>query len=43
MGFGNLIIDWPDDWKDEELYEFDWSKLKTETERFAKIDYNNLV
>lgn len=43
FGFGNLIIDWPDDWKDEEMYEFDWSKLKTETERFAKIDYNNLV
>lgn len=44
FGLGNyLIVDWPDDWKEEELYDFDWSKLKTESERFAKIDYNALI
>jgi hypothetical protein len=44
FGIGNyLIVDFPDNWEDEEIYDFDWSKLKTETERFAKIDYNNLI
>ena len=43
FGLGNfLIVDFPDDWKDDELYEFDWTKLKDETERFSKINYNNL-
>lgn len=39
---GFLIVDFPDDWKDEELYDFDWSKLKTQTVRFQKIDYDKL-
>lgn len=43
FGLGNfLIVDFPDDWKDEELYEFDWSKLSSEQIRFAKIDYDKI-
>lgn len=44
-GFGigeYLIVDYPEDWKEEELYDFDWNKLKKESNRFRKIDYNNL-
>lgn len=43
FGLGNfLIVDFPDDWKDEELYEFDWSKLINESTRFGKIDYDKI-
>ena len=43
FGLGNfLIVDFPDDWRDEELYDFDWSKLKQENDRFSRIDYNGI-
>jgi hypothetical protein len=35
-------IKYPEDWTENELYEFDWSKLKSEATRFAKIDYDAL-
>lgn len=42
FGIGNfLIVDFPDDWKEHELYEFDWSNLIKEKIRFQKIDYDN--
>jgi hypothetical protein len=44
FGIGNYVrIGWPADWKEEDLYEFDWTKLKMETEKFAKINYNSLT
>ena len=35
-------IAFPTDWKDDEKYDFDWSVLKNQNERFEKIDYNKL-
>ncbi len=35
-------IDFPDDWTDEEKYEFDWETLKTQPHRFAQIDYDHI-
>ncbi|GGX37984.1 hypothetical protein GCM10007385_00930 [Tateyamaria omphalii] len=38
---GSLFrIKYPDDWTDEELYEFDWTVLKSQGDRFQKIDFN---
>jgi hypothetical protein len=38
---GSLFrIKQPDNWADDEKYDFDWSKLKTEADRFRKIDYD---
>lgn len=33
-------IKYPDDWSDDELYDFDWSDLKSQTDRFAKINFD---
>jgi len=33
-------IKYPDDWADAECYDFDWSDLKTQTNRFDKIDFD---
>ena len=44
-GFGigkYLIVDFPSNWIDYELYDFDWTKLENTEERFSKIDYNIL-
>jgi hypothetical protein len=44
FGIGNfLIVDWPDDWQDAELYDFDWSNLKNESIRFNKINYDTII
>ena len=38
---GSLFrIEYPNDWSDRELYDFDWSVLKNEEERFSKIDFD---
>ena len=38
---GSLFrIKYPDDWVDDELYDFDWTMLKSQTDRFEKIDFN---
>lgn len=43
FGIGNyLIVDYPENWKEEEIYDFDWTKLKSEKLRFDKIDYNSM-
>jgi hypothetical protein len=40
---GDLFrIKYPDDWSDDELYDFDWSLVSTQEVRFAKYDYNAL-
>lgn len=35
-------IKYPNDWSDAERYEFDWSDLKNEPDRFEKFDYNSV-
>lgn len=37
---GFFHIDFPSDWNEEEKYDFNWSDLKKQPERFQKIDYN---
>lgn len=40
---GSLFrIKLPNDWPDAEMYDFDWSVLKTQTDRFSKFDYNTI-
>jgi hypothetical protein len=39
---GYLMIEFPNEWTDDEIYDFDWSVLKNEDSRFEKINYNNL-
>ena len=43
FGLGDfLMIDFPDNWTDDEVYDFDWAQLKNQKDRFEKIDYNKL-
>jgi hypothetical protein len=37
---GYLKIEFPSNWKESEVYDFDWSELKKEEIRFQKFDYN---
>jgi hypothetical protein len=40
---GSLFrIKFPDDWPEAEKYEFNWSDLSKQPDRFEKIDYNNI-
>lgn len=40
---GDLFrIKYPDDWSVDDSYDFDWSKLKLEANRFEKIDYTKI-
>ncbi|SKD06717.1 hypothetical protein SAMN05660461_3531 [Chitinophaga ginsengisegetis] len=39
---GLFRIKYPDDWTDDEKYDFDWSQLEKQTNRFQKIDYNTI-
>nr|WP_321412281.1 hypothetical protein [uncultured Carboxylicivirga sp.] len=38
---GVFRIKEPTNWTEDELYEFDWSDLENEEERFQKYNYNN--
>jgi hypothetical protein len=35
-------IEYPKDWAGDELYDFDWSVLKNQKDRFEKIDFNKI-
>lgn len=35
-------IHFPDDWTDDEVYDFNWSTLQHEPVRLARIDYNGI-
>ncbi len=35
-------IKYPDNWEDNEYYDFDWMQLKNEPDRFQKYDYNSV-
>lgn len=39
---GLFVIRYPNDWTDDEIYDFNWSILRTETNRFDKIDYSTI-
>jgi hypothetical protein len=40
---GNFFrIEYPDDWDESEKYDFDWSTLKDQADRFEKIDYDHI-
>ena len=40
---GFFRIEFPSDWSDDELYEFDWQSLKNKADRFNRIDYNLII
>lgn len=41
---GNFFhIEFPSNWKDEEKYDFDWSILKNQPQRFEKINYDQIL
>lgn len=41
FGIGDyLLIDFPDDWTDDELYDFDWRALSESPSRFQKYNYD---
>lgn len=40
---GLFRIKYPDDWAEEEIYDFDWSEIKDEIHRFDKIDYDKII
>jgi hypothetical protein len=35
-------IHFPDDWSDDEVYDFDWATLQYEPVKFGRIDYNQI-
>lgn len=35
-------VKYPNDWLDEEAYDFDWSELEQGADRFAKLDYEEI-
>jgi len=40
---GSLFrINFPTDWREEEMYDFDWSDLCKKPDRFEKINYNKI-
>ncbi len=42
-GIGDyLIIHFPGTWTEDEMYDFDWSELRKEKDRFQKINYDNV-
>jgi hypothetical protein len=43
FGIGDyLLIGYPDDWKEEEKYFFDWNELRNNPNRFLKYDYDKV-
>ena len=39
---GFFHIEFPTDWSEDEKYDFDWSALKANPDRFQKIDYDKI-
>ncbi|WP_321493505.1 hypothetical protein [uncultured Desulfobacter sp.] len=39
---GFFQIEFPDDWSEDEKYDFNWSELKKQSDRFEKINYDDL-
>jgi hypothetical protein len=44
FGIGDFFeVQFPTNWIDDEKYEFDWSKLKEENDRFQKYNYDEII
>jgi hypothetical protein len=39
---GFFHIEFPNNWTDAEKYDFDWSSLKSQSDRFQKFDYDTI-
>lgn len=39
---GLFRISFPNDWAEDEIYDFNWSELSEQTQRFNKIDFNSI-
>ena len=39
---GFFHIEFPNDWREEEKYDFNWAELKQQPDRFQKIDYDKI-
>jgi hypothetical protein len=39
---GFFHIEFPNDWSEEEKYDFNWEALKKESDRFQKIDHDKI-
>jgi hypothetical protein len=40
---GSLFrIKYPDDWQEEDIYDFDWMVLKNQKDRFEKFNFNEI-
>jgi hypothetical protein len=40
---GNFFhIEFPNDWTDAEKYDFNWSDIKQQPDRFQKFDYDSI-
>lgn len=39
---GFFHIEFPNDWSEEEIYDFDWAELSRQPNRFDKIDYDKI-
>jgi hypothetical protein len=37
---GLFRIEFPNDWKDSERYDFNWNSIRTQPDRFRKINYD---
>jgi hypothetical protein len=43
FGLGEFfIVEYPKNWSEEEMYDFNWSNLKKDSNRFQKIDYDEI-
>jgi len=39
---GFFHIEFPNDWSDDEIYDFNWDELRKEANRFQRIDYDHI-
>jgi hypothetical protein len=39
---GFFHIEFPNDWSEDEKYDFNWSDLKKQADRFQRIDYDKI-
>jgi len=39
---GLFRIKYPDDWRSDEMYDFDWEVIRSQDNRFSKFDYDSL-
>ncbi len=40
---GYFHIDFPNDWASDEIYDFNWSDLRSESKKFDKIDFDKIT